>query len=74
MELLNKSFSEWWKSLKSNEKDEAAIILSEECNAALSTVQAWGLGYRTPKQRSQELIVKYFRANDIETDSLSLFP
>lgn len=68
------SFVEWWKSLTPSDKDETAINLARECNAALSTVQSWGLGYRTPKARSQQIIVKYFNSIGIDADINTLFP
>lgn len=75
MEILEKSFVEWWKGLSSTEKDDVAIALSRECNTALATVTAWGLGYRTPKARSQELIANYLKsARNIETECSTLFP
>lgn len=69
MENFKKSFVDWWKSLSPAEKDEAAIALSRECNTALATIQSWGLGYRTPKARSQAIIAKY-----LNTDCKTLFP
>jgi hypothetical protein len=69
MEKFEKSFIEWWKSLTPSEKDKAAIALSRECNTALATIQSWGLGYRTPKARSQSIIAKYLKA-----DTKTLFP
>lgn len=74
MELQDKSFTDWWKSLEPAERDTAAISLSAQCNAALSTIRAWGLGYRKPKSRSQNLIVKYLAAKGMATDSQTLFP
>lgn len=74
MEILEKSFVDWWKSLTPTEKDEAAIVLSRECNTALATIQSWGLGYRTPKSRSQDIIVNFLTAKGIETDCKTLFP
>lgn len=74
MEILEKSFIDWWKSLSPAEKDEAAIVLSRECNTALATIQSWGLGYRTPKARSQDIIVNYLSAKGVDTDCKTLFP
>lgn len=74
MEILEKSFVDWWKSLTPTEKDEAAIALSRECNTALATIQSWGLGYRTPKARSQDIIVNFLTAKGVETDCKTLFP
>lgn len=74
MEILKMSFVDWWKSLTPTEKDETAITLSRECNTALATVQSWGLGYRTPKARSQAIIVNFFSDKGIETDCKTLFP
>ena len=74
MENFKKSFVDWWKSLTPTEKDEAAIALSRECNTALATIQSWGLGYRTPKARSQGIIVNYLTARGIEADCKTLFP
>lgn len=74
MEILEKSFVDWWKSLTPTEKDEAAIVLSRECNTALATIPSWGLGYRTPKARSQDIIVNFLTAKGIETDCKTLFP
>lgn len=71
---MKKSFVEWWKSLTPTEKDEATIALSRECNTALATIQSWGLGYRTPKARSQDIIVNFFAVRGIETDCKTLFP
>ncbi len=68
------TFTGWWKTLSASERDNTAIALSSECNTALSTVQWWGLGYRTPKARSQEIIVKYFAGKGIVTDCKTLFP
>jgi len=73
-ETQNITFKQWWKSLTASEKDNTAIALSAECNAALTTVQFWGLGYRTPKTRSQEIIVKYLATKGIVTDCKTLFP
>jgi hypothetical protein len=72
--MCSKTFVQWWKSLPPTEKDNAAITLAGDCNTALSTVQSWGLGYRNPKTRSQEIIVKYFAAKGIVTDCKTLFP
>ena len=66
---MEKTFVDWWKSLSPTEKDELAIALSRECNTALATVQSWGLGYRSPKARSQEIIALY-----MNTDCKTLFP
>jgi hypothetical protein len=74
MEILKKSFTEWWKSLTPAKKDEIAVGLSRECNAALTTIFSWGWGYRTPKGRSQEIIVKYLMNKGIKTDCKILFP
>lgn len=74
MKILKQQFVEWWNLLTPTEKDDTAIALANECNAALSTIRSWGLGYRKPKARSQEIIVKYFNSIGIETDSITLFP
>ena len=74
MEILEKSFVDWWKSLTPTEKDEAAIAFSRECNTALATTPSWGLGYSTPKARSQDIIVNFLTAQGIEEDGKTLFP
>lgn len=74
MKIFEKSFVDWWKSLTPTEKDEAAIVLSRECNTALATIQSWGLGYRTPKARSQGIIVNFLTTKGIESDCKTLFP
>lgn len=74
MKILEKTFVDWWKSLTPAEKDEVVIELSRECNAALATVQSWGFGYRRPKIRSRDIIVNFFTAKGIETNSKTLFP
>lgn len=72
--MVNKTFIEIWKSLPPSEKDNTAVTLASECNAALATVQSWGLGYRTPKARSQEIIVKHFASKGVTTTAKTLFP
>lgn len=74
MDLLEIPFTDWYKNLKPKEKDEMDIILSGMCNVSLATVRAWGLGYRTPKSRSQERITEYFKGQNIYADSITLFP
>jgi hypothetical protein len=74
MEILEKSFVNWWKNLTPTEKDDTAIALSRKCNTALSTIQSWGLGYRTPRTRSQDIIVNFLAAKGIETSCKILFP
>lgn len=66
---MEKTFVEWWKDLTPNEKDTTAIALSSKCNTALDTVKSWGLGYRRPKARSQEIIAAY-----LNTQKDKLFP
>lgn len=73
-EMHDKTFVSWWKDLTPAEKDSVAIALANDCNTALFTVQAWGLGYRNPKKRSQEIIVKYLAGKGIITDCKTLFP
>lgn len=73
--IMDKTFTEWWESLTPEEKDSVAIDLSDKCNTALSTVRFWGYGYRTPKSRSQEIIVNYLKSSKkINTDRQTLFP
>jgi len=74
MENSKHTFTEWWKTLSPAERDETAIELSQKCNTALNTVLVWGLGYRKPKARSQDIIVSYFQTKGIRTDSKTLFP
>lgn len=74
MEIFKKTFVDWWKCLSPTEKDETAVALSRKCNTALATVQSWGLGYRTPKARSQRIIVTYLSAKGIDADCTTLFP
>ncbi len=74
MELFEKTFVEWWKSMTPSEQDRICIIISDKCNTALSTVRSWGSGYRTPKSRSQDIIVSYLKENNIKADCETLFP
>lgn len=71
---FEKTFIEWWKSLTPNEKDDTSIVLSKECNTAISTVQSWGRGYRVPKVRSQDKIVEFMKEKGIEVTNEILFP
>lgn len=73
--MENQTFTEFWGSLTPTEKDELSIALSDKCNSALSTVKFWGLGYRTPKERSQEIIARHIKdTRGYETDCKTLFP
>lgn len=71
---MRKTFTEYWQTLAAPERDNTAIALSSKCNTALSTVLSWGLGYRTPKVRSQEIIAKYLASKGLATDVKTLFP
>ncbi|PZP47068.1 MAG: hypothetical protein DI598_11440 [Pseudopedobacter saltans] len=68
------TFTEWWKTLPPGEKYNVAMYLAKECNTALSTIKTWGLGYRTPKSRSQDIIVKFLTSKGLQSDTQTLFP
>lgn len=59
MELFNKTFVEWFKSLNSIEKGKVKTGLSKKCDVEINTVYMWGLGYRIPRIRSQVKIAKW---------------
>lgn len=69
-----KTFVEFWKSLTITERDELSIALKKKCNISLTTVPRWGIGARTPKPQSQEIIVKYLQSQGYDVDQKTLFP
>lgn len=73
--MENQTFIEFYRNLPAPERDQMARVLSEECNAAVGTIEAWGRGYRTPKERSQVKIAAYLKtAYNIEANCQTLFP
>ena len=75
MELFNKTFVEWFKSLDSIEKGKVKTGLSKKCDVEINTVSAWGFGYRFPRIRSQVKIAKWVsKYCGVEITKEILFP
>lgn len=69
------TFSEWWRGLAPTEKDRVSIELSAACNVSLATVRSWGIGYRTPRTRCQDIVAEFIRSETHEEVSPdTLFP
>lgn len=69
------TFTEWWRGLTPTEKDKVSIDLSAACNVSLRTIWAWGVGYRTPRLRCQDIVAEFIRTetNEAVTPE-TLFP
>lgn len=68
------TFLDWWKTLGPEEKDRVTVELADECIVSLTTVQAWGRGYRIPRPRAQSAIVAYLLKSGLLVEPKTLFP
>jgi hypothetical protein len=54
---MEKNFNEIYKEMAVSERDLLAYEIAQRCNIEMYTVQSWMRGKRSPRPRTQKIII-----------------